>query len=225
MNDASLVAADLSQAPWIPAPDRPSAEFVGRARQFRTWVTASAEASGSIMQAIGRDAFTAWRRRKPGSGLRDDMLLQLEQRWRGIPSPGGISQTCSRERHGIVLSDTRIRPEIMISEAWADGGKEPAITVVVTTLEVSRRRAATTSTTLASFSLHAMARFYQKSFAPTDEALREDIAAIAAAAPILTETEGRFDLPTGHGTWFGVTADFKDIYGRSAPTANVRTFY
>lgn len=202
------------------------AEFRGRARQFRTWVATTAEASGSVMQQIGADAFAAWRRRKPGSGLRDDMLLQLEQRWRCIPSPGGITQTVERSRHGLDLSDIRIRPEIIVSEAWADGGREHSICVVTTTLEVNRQRAATTSTTLASFSLHSLARYYQRSFEATDEALLEDIGAIAAVAPILITSEGRFDLPSRYGlTWRGLVAPFKDIHGREAMTANVRSFY
>lgn len=206
--------------------ERVAAEFLGLARAFRSRVATAAEASGSVMQKIGADAFSAFRLRKPGPRLHDELLAELEQRWRALPAPGGVSQTVVRHRHNISLADTRVRPEVVTNAGWSDGGTEPSVCLVTSTLVVNRLRAHTTSQTLASFSLHAIARFYQRSFEDTDDALFADIAMIAAAAPTMISIPGRFELPSRYGeAWVGTVAPFRDVHGRSAPVVNIRSFY
>ena len=93
------------------------AEFVGKARAFRTRMALAAEASGSVLQKIGIDVFAEFARRKRNHnfGLREDALFDLERRWRSIPPFGGISPRESLSRTFTQVAATSSSPNAEVN--------------------------------------------------------------------------------------------------------------
>jgi hypothetical protein len=215
-------------------PSHLPAEFAGRARLFRTRMSNAAEISGHVLHHITEDLFNEWQRRKkavqrkvglPKASLREDTVRDIENRWRAIPSFGGLGQTVFRDGRFITATDTRIRPEKLRSSDWLDPGTELALTVVTTTLVVNKQMAQTTSRTIVSMSLRVIGRFYQCAFAATDEALLQEIGVLAQHAPAMLDTPGQFSIPSEHGeAWLGLVAPFHDVHGNQDPCLNVREF-
>lgn len=206
--------------------DHVPAEFLGLARTFRARVTAAAEIVGPQMNAIAAEAFAKLQRRKAGTGLRTETLVDLETRWRRMPATWRLALTIARDRHTLSIVDTRLRPERVHNAQWAADDTELSVLIVTSSLTITGYRAEKKSIALASLSLHALARFMQRSFNTSDEALFADLQMIAAAAPRVAEKPGDFSLSGVNGAdWHGIVAPFKDTHGVERQTVNIRSFY
>jgi hypothetical protein len=209
----------------------PDPEFIGRARALKSRLDNAAHASEAAMQAIFGPAAADYRRRsrKAGSSLRPETLLEIERDWHKIPTDGGLGVTTKRDRRSLFIEDVRIAPATITNEIW--GGpdqRETCLCIVRITLEISPKRVAWRTATIASLGLHGLARRFQRGFDISDQAVLHDLGLLATAARgLIKEAPGsEFTVPTpSGGSWRGSVGPFCNLQKIVAPAANVRTFW
>jgi hypothetical protein len=203
------------------APDRVVApEFVGKARAFRARILDAALVTGPLMRAATDDAFRTYARRN--SGPRPEYLIDLERRWRAIPSTGCLALSIGRDRREMTLVDVRLTGGVGSNSQWGPDAHEMAICIVENTLTLTKRAAETKNVMLGALSLHALGRWHARCVDPSEAALLRDITLIANAAPAELSTPAgcAFKLPTNGGAWFGSITALQD----RPNLLNVRTF-
>lgn len=206
-----------SLPPDVRRPSLP-VEFVGLARNLRRKLVASSEASrvavDQVLAPLHREldrrltmraetvagAMRAWRHTMPGENR---VSLDITMR----SGRAHIHQIC-------FLASELSRPH------W--NGWEPGVVLTELDVTLDRRRGDMAERDLAAFSLHAMARRFQRSSSAaerTDAAVLRDMAALAVHDPD-TMPEGEFSLPAANGCWVGHRTLFE-----GKPVLSVRTFY
>lgn len=187
----------------------------------------AADASERAIEAILARTLADYRRRKAGSSLRPETLLQIETDWHKVPTAGCLGLTIHRDRRNLLITDLRIAMSVIGNSDWAVGRKEAGINVVKITFEISPKRPAYAAPIIANFNLLALARRFQKGFGTTDEEILADVGRLAAVAPslILAASGTPFSVPAASGgEWRGRVGPFRSMRGVEAPAALVRTF-
>jgi hypothetical protein len=203
-----------------PSPVVP-AEFVGLSRLFRERMTNAADVSNTIMRRICRSAHDTNNIRK-GRGLRPDTLADLCRAWRAVPSGNRISLAISHQRRHCEIVDVRILPAMMTNNGRPSDTAEAAVTIVAISLTASPEMLLTTSPTVATASLHALARHFQRARRTGDTALITDLGLLATAR---IAAPGPFSVATDNwGAWHGEVGSFTDAQKTEALALNVRTF-
>ena len=172
------------------------------------------------MRAITDRAFGLYRRRN--KCLRPEQLLQIEQAWRVIPSLDCSGLSIVRDRKNMIINDIRLSGAICTNSMWEPGATKAAIYLIQSTMSLTKLTAAITTSTLAAISLHALARWYERSRPQSDAGLMQDLTILAAAAPaVLASGQPTFLIPTPHcGKWLGSA----DAMSTGERLCNVRTF-
>jgi hypothetical protein len=198
--------------------DRVPAEFVGKARVFRSSIIAATTGVGSQMRAISQFSFGLYKRRN--TAPRPEHLVAIEQQWRSIPPAGCLRLTVRRDKRSMSIEDTRITATTSKNVEWGDGS-EKSICLVESSLALTKRHAETTATTLAAVSLHALGRWYQRAFTTNDIAMLRDLALVVKAVPALDPSATDVEVPSGNGgSWRGAIVE--TLNGK--PVFNIRTF-
>jgi hypothetical protein len=199
--------------------DKVPAEFVGKARMFRSNMIAATTGVGTQMRAISQYTFELYERRN--SAPRPEHLVAIEQRWRSIPSGGCLRLTVRREKRSMSIEDTRITATTSKNAEWGGDASEKSICLIESSLALTKRHAETMATTLAAVSLHALGRWYQRAFTTNDNAIMRDLALIVKAVPTLDCKCTDLELPSGNGgSWRGSMVE--TLNGTSV--FNIRTF-
>jgi hypothetical protein len=108
--------------------------------------------------------------------------------------------------------------------AWLDKSREPDIGLVSLMLDVGPGHLECRTEELASISLHAIARWQQRSFNVGDDALRCDLLAIAREhASLLAGEWADFRVPCAEGAWVGAVVRMERD-GVSKPILSIRSF-
>jgi hypothetical protein len=205
-------------------PDRLSAQHRGEARMFRTRVGQALLTAGPAMKALVDRTDREFKKRN--GNLPKDFLPNLEDQWRALPDAARLSLEITRTRRTCTIVDTRLIPETLGNGDWGDGGTEPALIVVQNIYEITRHWTRTSSVTTSAIGLHALGRFKGRAADPADDALMDDIAALAATAvTMLTDpTPREVSIPVGSGFWLGRVADFRDIHQSNRAALAIRTY-
>ncbi len=195
---------------------RVPSEFVGRARQFRQTVlaadTAIAAGLSGLLQPLQERLS-----RKPT--LRPARILGFVRRWPGVvPDRWCLARNASIDKNALAITEIRIAASHLRNSAW--GGQEWEHGVSIARLEFSTAggELRLTVTPVASVSLHALARRYQRSPQRDDAHLIRDLKALARQPPADRVT-------TDTGCWHGrVVASRQEVDGAPLPLLAIRTF-
>jgi hypothetical protein len=198
--------------------DKVPAEFVGKARVFRSHMIAATTGVGIQMNAISQYSFGLYKRRN--AAPRPEHLVAIERQWRSIPQAGCLRLTVRRDKRSMSIEDTRITATTSKNTQWGDRS-EKSICLIESSLALTKRHAETTATTLAAVSLHALGRWYQRAFTTNDTAMLLDLALVVKAVPTLDPNAVDVELPSENGgSWRGAIVE--TLNGKSV--INIRTF-
>lgn len=215
--------------------DRILPEFIGKARAIRERIASADERQfGPARDA----AYASLRRRiqqKPT--FREPECRDLLRHWQQAGETYGQINVprMNYSKHSVRFSTVRLLGTEGQSEDWADGERETGISMAMVHLSADGKEGtvALNAKSLAIFSLHALARYYQRAFQSSDDAL---IAAMWGVLPDIKElitatTVDEFGLPVvaAGGHWFGwinpvVHVENNKSIGEN-DALNVRTFH
>lgn len=196
------------------------------AHRFRDRISEFSDIATPKLKALVQVAATDCRRgyagQRPAAAL-----ANLERRWRDVAGPDRLDLSVRASASVLEIIDTRIvRSTITEIPGVADVVDEPALTLVLESIAIrltNPRRCIWRSVPIATFSLHCLGRFFERS-GKDDGALIEDINALARAYPHLIETSGEFTQLVKYGQWRGIVANLKEPDGTLTLALHVRTF-
>jgi len=192
-------------------------EFIGRARDLRRRLN---EADARIETAVNRVMTPLLRRLDRRPALRPAMLIDAERHWRGIvPAFGRLEMEVDGNN---LRSPCFVELRVVCGESryadWSDNGLEPGVLVAWYSVEVAERAFESRLVSLASVSLHALARRYQRGQDTTEAAIFADLAALARDFRAVTSP--RFTVAVPGGVWVGESVNVD-----AAQILAVRTYY
>ena len=197
------------------------AEFVGKARAFRARIGAEDAVVGQTIQRIVAP-LEARRRRK--ATFRAEQLIDAERAFRRVPAAGRLTLNIERDKHGLRIEEFRAAAGDFRFCSWADGATDPDVGVVKVVLQATSWGAVgATSNIVASVSLHALARRFQRGFNISDEAILGELRGLALRHAEIIEALGEFSIACDGGSWVGEVAK-AEIAGVSVAMLAVRTF-
>lgn len=108
-------------------------------------------------------------RRKPT--LRPEKLVELERAWRTkLDNPCRLALVIDKQkRGGFCISDCRISISANRFGDWPSGHRESGLAIMIARLTLTRDVAKVSAQMLAGVSEHSLARYFQRSLAPSDE--------------------------------------------------------
>jgi hypothetical protein len=197
---------------------RVPSEFVGRARQFRQAVLAADTAIAAGLPGL-LGPLQARLNRKPT--LRPAMVVDLIRRWpEVIPDRYCLARNASVDKNALTISEVRIAASHLHNPAWDGQDWEHGISVAKLNSTTGHGQLRLTVTPVASVSLHALARRYQRSIQRDHAAVIRDLKALARhpqSGKVFTDT----------GCWCGrVVTTRHEVDGEPRPLRllAIRTF-
>jgi hypothetical protein len=212
------MSANLSYDPLANAVPR---EALGQARQFRNILIAEDARAGAAIQRIMSplDARLALNRIP-----RPELLADAAAQWREqLDGPGRLDVSIEHSRTRLTIRELRISAADARLDEWTPGEVEPGIAILVLSTEIHRRKDRSVRALLAGISLHAAARWFQRAWVNTADALRADILAFARAIDDVDLSTGRFSVPVASGRWAGIGLRIIEA-GQPAVVLSARTF-
>jgi hypothetical protein len=180
-------------------------EYVGRARALRQRIEAEDdEYAATIGKLIAPIA--ARRRKFPVRNLRPGMLPAFVQGWRYMDARDYRTDLAARlERTRASITERRVVAGAARSGAWGEDDFEIGVGIDEVTVTVDGNRLDLSSRTLVLFSLHALARRYQRGRDNDDAAILHDLDLAARADPDGLDAGGGFKIATDAegGGWRG----------------------
>jgi hypothetical protein len=194
------------------------AEFLGRARQFRNAVLAAdAGIAAGLPGLLG--PLQERLERKPG--LRPAMIADFTRRWpEVIADRFCLARAASADKNALAITELRLAASHLRNSAWDGQEWENGVSIAKLHFTTADGRLRLTATPIASVSLHALARRYQRSPRRDDAAVICDLKALARQPPADRVT-------TNTGCWHGrVVASRHEVDGepRPLPLLAIRTF-
>jgi hypothetical protein len=163
----------------MPTAPAPSAEFVGKAREFRRRIEASDLAATDV---IDRVAMPLIARRNRHPMPRAEMLAGAAHEWRKLmPEAGRLNQSIKLNlgRKSLDIEEVRMSSSQFRRAPWATD--EPGVSLIRLSLNVAPRKLDVDLINLGAVSLHALARRLHRAFLVTDEAVIADLLVLADA--------------------------------------------
>jgi hypothetical protein len=176
-------------------------EFVGRARAFRARVGAEDDGVG---RAVMRIMAPLARRRLKSRIFRPGDLIDAERQFRNLPSTGRLALQVGRDKHGLKIQELRCASGKIRFAEWANDASDPDIGIMRIALEAtSWGPAFVAGDLIASLSLHALGRRFQRGFDTSDAAILSELRAMALCHADIVETPGDFAIGGSGGNWVG----------------------
>lgn len=179
-----------------------------------------------VVDDITRSLRARLERDKPT--FRDAQLIDIARQWKtAIPTFGRITLDVERGKGTLRIREQRVCSGRFRFCRWGEDTKgEPDIGLTTVELLVCPRHAEVPPTVpMASIGLHAVGRFFQRSFETTSDALSADLTEIVRRHKAILDgpwTQG-FAVETVNGRWLGEIA-LTEVAGQSLPMLSVRTF-
>jgi hypothetical protein len=220
-----MTADALTQPAARNASDVPY-EFVGQARLFCARIdVASKTASAAVMQ-IGTDARAIVQRRPTWRG---EHFSGFERQWRQtIPDEGRIRLEIERSKRALIISELRLARATYEDIRWSQPSPEASVCLMLCTFRLTTPAAFESKRlAIATVSIHAIARRYQRGFDNTDRAIQADISELATngSQRLGSGAENQtFAIPCHSGQWVGTIETVRLSSGPDLPLLNVRSF-
>lgn len=177
-------------------------EFVGKARDLRRVLSAEDAVVWKEMSRITVPFASVGRGTVPRPAMLERAAIAWQER---VPKAGRLGLTIKRTRTTLVIDELRLVSADARFAEWDEDVREPGFSVSATRLEVAPPRFRFDPVILAGVSLHAVARWFQRSFTCTHAALLSDLRVLAlAATDERLAAGGAFEVPAGDGRWSGV---------------------
>jgi hypothetical protein len=176
-------------------------EFLGKARMFRDRVGAEDDGVGRAVLAIMAPLA---RRRLKSRIFRPGDLIDAERQFRNLPSAGRLSLKIERDKHGLRIEELRCAAGKIRFAEWANDASDLDIGIMrIELTAVSWGPAFVGGDLVASLSLHALARRYQRGFNTSDETILLELKALAMCHADVVQTPGDFAIGGSGGNWVG----------------------
>jgi hypothetical protein len=197
-------------------------EFLGRARAFRARIGADDAAVG---MAINRITAPLLARRRRKATFRPETLIDAERQFQfQVPAGARLTLKVERDRHGLRIEEFRVAAGEFRFCSWEDDAADADPGVVRVVLEATGWGAVgATANIVASVSLHALARRYQRGFDTSDAAILAELRELAMRHAAIVEAQGDFSMAFDGGSWVGEVAR-TEVAQVSCPVLAVRTF-
>lgn len=185
-------------------------ESLGQARVLRNKLAAG---DTLATDAIGRISEPLQARTAKGSIPRPELMVEAARQWREqLAGPGRLSLAIDQTRSRLAIRELRLTAADFRLPNWASPEVEPGFAILVAELSVQRRNFHFESATLASLSLHAVARWYQRNLDITLNALAGDVASVAASVGTFEQApDSAFSIPVTGGRWVGTVREVIDL--------------
>lgn len=185
-------------------------ENLGQARALRNTLTAADQLA---TVALDRIAAPLQARTAKGSIPRPELLTEAARQWRErLAGPGRLSLTIDQTRSRLAIRELRLSAADFRLPDWTSSEAEPGFALFVAEMSVQRRSFSFDSATLASLSLHSVARWHQRNFDTTTPALVADLAMVASATSLLDQTpDSKFSIAVAGGRWVGTVREVIDL--------------
>ena len=185
----------------VTGPSRVPREFVGRARDLQRRVDGLDAIATVQMADIVRPA-QEWLRRKPN--LRAEMLAEIARRWRDeIPAEFRLSFEVKLDGRWGLITERRVGAARMWHDRW-QGEHELAIVLLEQTLIAKPKRTELFERPVATVSLHALGRYFQRTPLASEAGLLEDLGPLMQHAVSEHERLRQdFTVSTPRGVWTG----------------------
>jgi hypothetical protein len=201
------------------------AEFRGKARAFRsTLAAADQQVAPAIAQIM--EPLLARRARHPVP--RPEMLSGAVRQWRELmPEQGRLDLVIEASRRSLRLVELRASAASLHLARWQDDGVELAAMVVAITLRAGPDVLTCETKSLATISLHALARRCQRGRDTSARVVLADLKALALAHAEVLQVGGPFTVPAVDGRWAGEVLRLRqrDGGGATVPIVAARTFF
>jgi hypothetical protein len=175
-------------------------QFIVKAAKLRDEI----RASNSIYQTVS-DQILAHFRPKPGFQPypRRTQIAALSNAWWQLPAFGRLRLMRNLTKGCLRIVEARCIPVNARQPTW--DAEEPGLMINLRTITVEPPIFAEQSMTLAVVGVHALARYFQRSFDGTDNGLFNDLAPVGFRYPdIIKEGRTEFHIETeSGGTWAG----------------------
>ncbi len=190
---------------------RVPAEVMRQARYFRDGLKLTSLACSGRMDAIVAPLLARWRR---SPIPRPETLQDAARAWKALPGFGRLDTTVDLTKRSLQIRELRASASDFRAQGWSTA--EPGLSVLGVVLEVAPHRCVFDILSLATVSLHALARRYQRGFSITDAAIMHDLHILAKAHAELGDdaaaTEFEVAVPSG-GRWVGNLIDVTNTKG------------
>jgi hypothetical protein len=144
------------------------------------------------------------RRRLKSRIFRPGDLIDAERQFRALPSAGRLSLRIDRDKHGLKIEELRCAAGKIRFAEWAGDAADPDIGVMKIELQaVSWGQCFVAGDLVASLSLHALGRRFQRGFRTDDESILSEFRSMARCHPDIIQTPGDFSIPGDGGLWVG----------------------
>jgi hypothetical protein len=143
-------------------------------------------------------------RRRRSKTFRPADLIDAERQFRALPSAGRLPLKIERDKHGLKIQELRCAAGKIRFAEWANDASDPDIGIMrIELTAVSWGPAFVAGDLIASLSLHALARRYQRGFDTSDAAILSELRAMAMCHADIVETLGDFAIAGDGGCWVG----------------------
>ena len=203
-------------------------EFLGLGRRFREQI---ADADDLAARAMIR-VFKPLAARADRSAIpRPEMLQDAARIWRqSMPSMGLLDSNIHRSRRDLHIREVRLGVGTFHGASWDEGASEPVVAILLVDLLAAPGICRLMVEAAVMFSLHALARWYQRAPDNSEAALLLDLARPAAMYGQIIGTSAMtgnqsFLCAAEGGQWAGsLTQRLSEATGRREPVLNIRTF-
>lgn len=201
-----LMKVEMRMSAAIITSDKIPAEFIGKARAFRDRVAAGERQFLVVRDAIW-GALAARQRRKPTFRLPE--CRDLFRQWQAVKAFGQMQRSAASmdfAKKRVEIIDTRLTNVLSQLDIWDKDAREAGLGLSLIQTVADSEGIRQTLHIVASFNLHALARYWQRAFRPSDEALVAAIwGVVPQVMPILRGEQNEFAIPwpPSGGHWFG----------------------
>ena len=217
LGDRSAMGLTLAPPPhraaraYMQTHTRVPVEVMRQARYFRDGLMSVSLDCGGKMNAIVAPLLARWRR---SPIPRPETLLDAARAWRALPEFGRLDLTITTGKRALCVQELRVSASDFRARDWTVD--EPGLSVLGVVLEVAAHRCVFDILSLATVSLHALARRYQRGFAITDAAIMHDLHMLAKAHAELGSADAATEFEVvvpGGGRWVGNLIDVTNTNG------------
>ena len=185
-------------------------EFVGHARSLRSDIEAAEIVADLWVRRIWQLVAASTHRRAPLPAV------MIERLWRThVPQTGQLSFSLMCNRNALRIVEDRLTSSKFRFLDWPNPEFEPSVAYVRMVMTAAGGRSAINTVTQAEFSLHSLARRFQRG-AGGAVGLGADVLAMAAHRDRLLAAGGDFVVPLPEGRWVGSIAKTKRSHSAAA---------
>jgi hypothetical protein len=209
------VSAALQPVYTPPAVPR---EHIGQVRALRNGIRDLA--AGTAIAAISRKLQARARRRQK---LTVSDAVKFRDQWvTEVPAAGRLSFVSKISAHSLIIREVRlVASHVRLSE-WPDEDREPGLSIMSIGISSVAGEFWFEHDFIASLSLHALGRRFERGGDKSLVAITADLRAIAEAPHAALGAD--IEIPVPDGRWVGRVLSVRDALDRMVQIAAVRTF-